>query len=305
MSSRSYLLSLPERVVRSALGLSAGILREVGEVALPRGVRRGQLYQSLVDTTLRFVIEQVGGAEGIRPAEQTQPVDFVARRGAGNAIELLGIAAFRVSPVWVLAAMADLSGLGRQLIPQIADALKAEGLLDPQTEFNSVDQMLNGLESTCSRLAQTINAPPLDVAGLRSQWQAIRSDARSLKPAQLPSPEKIGEQWQALTREATRQERSVFEISSVMAVSAVRTLPDKVRWLSSSARVSAVHTGKYFSAAILDHYGQTLSELRQVGYLTYSKRQLSPYLTACVSLFSPDRESLTERLLKKLRRRPL
>ena len=152
---------------------------------------------------------------------------------------------------------------------------------------------------------ETVNTPPLDVAELRSQWQAIRSDARSLKPAQLPSPEKIGEQWEELAREATRQERSVFEISSVMALSAVRTLPDKVRWLSSSARVSTVHTGKYFSAAILDHYSQTLSELRQVGYLTYSKRQLSPYLAACVSLFSPDLESLTERLLKKLQRRPL
>jgi hypothetical protein len=53
MPSRAYLLSLPERVIRSALGFSAGLLREIGEVVLPRTVRRGQLYKSLVDTTLR------------------------------------------------------------------------------------------------------------------------------------------------------------------------------------------------------------------------------------------------------------
>jgi G3E family GTPase len=31
MASRAYLLSLPERVIRAALGFSAGLLREVGE----------------------------------------------------------------------------------------------------------------------------------------------------------------------------------------------------------------------------------------------------------------------------------
>ena len=82
MDARTYLLSIPERVVRSALGLSAGVLREVGEVVLPKAVRRSQLYQSLVDTTLRFVIEQVGGTKGIYPAEQAQPDDFIVRRGA-------------------------------------------------------------------------------------------------------------------------------------------------------------------------------------------------------------------------------
>ena len=302
MYSRAYLLSLPERVIRSALGLSAGLLREVGEVVLPRSVRRSQLYMSLVDTTLRFVIEQVGGAEGVYPADQPQPDDFLARRGAGNAIELLGIVAFRVSPVWVLAALADISGLGRRLIPEIAEALKAQGLLEKGTRFESVDQLLDGLEKTSSRLAETFNTPPLDVAGLRKEWAAIRSEARGLKPTQLPSPKLIGDQWEELKEESTRQGRSVFETSSVMAVAAVRALPEKARWLTASARVGATHTGKLVSAAILDHYSQTLKELREVGYLTYAKRQLSPYLRACVDQFSPQRKTLTQRLLDKVRK---
>ena len=117
MASRAYLLSLPERVIRSALGLGAGLLREIGEVAVPRTVRRGQLYKSLVDTTLHYLIEEVGNAKGVYPTEAPQTQDFLARRGVGHAIELLGIAAFRISPVWVFAALADLSGLGRRLIP--------------------------------------------------------------------------------------------------------------------------------------------------------------------------------------------
>ena len=37
MTIKTYLLSLPERLLRSGLGLGAGVAREVGEVALPDG----------------------------------------------------------------------------------------------------------------------------------------------------------------------------------------------------------------------------------------------------------------------------
>ena len=300
--SRAYLLSLPERVIRSALGLSAGLLREVGEVVLPRGVRSTQLYKSLVHVTLRYVIEQVGGAKGVYPAGPPQPDDFLARRGAGNAIELLGIVAFRVSPVWVLAAMADLSGLGRRLIPEIAEVLKAQGLLEKEAQFYSVNQLLDGLERTSSRLADALTVPPLDVDGLRQEWAAIRKEARGLKPIALPSPETVENQWEQLKQESARQGRSVFETSSAMAISAIRALPGKARWLSASTRVGAAHTGKLASAAILEHYNQTLNELREVGYLNYAKRQLSPYMRACADLFSPQRRTLTQRLLDKMRK---
>ena len=300
MSVKSYLLSVPERLVRSALGLGAGMAREVGEVALPDGIRRSRLYQNVVDATLRFLIEQVGGVEGVYSAEGALPDNFLARRTAGNAVEVLGIVAFRASPVWVLAALADISGMGRHLIPEIADALKAQGLLEKDAQFATVDQMLDGLERTSSRLAATINTPPLDVAGLRKEWQALREDAHRLPAASLPSTDTISSMWAQLKAESVRQDRSVFETSSVMAVSAARALPGGVRWLSASARVGAARTGHIFAAALLDHYSQTLSEIRQVGYLAYAGRQVHPYVRAAVDQFSPKRRTLTQHLFEKL-----
>jgi hypothetical protein len=296
---KSYLLSLPERLVRSATGFGAGVAREVGEVAIPAAVRRSQLYRNLVEATLRFLIEQVGGVEGVYRDQGRLPDDFLARRTAGNAIEILGIVAFRASPVWVLAALADVCGMGRHLIPEIADALKAQGLLDPDAQFDTVDQMLDGLERTSSRLAATINTPPLDVAALRSEWRAIREEARGLQPASLPSRETIADLWTQVKSAAARQDRSVFETSSMMAVAAVRGLPDGVRWLGASARAGATRTGHVLAAALLDHYRQTLDEIQQTGYATYAARQLRPYLRAAVGQFSPGRRTLTDRLLDK------
>src|SRR6188508_1310098 len=89
---RDYLLSLPERLVRSIVGLGAGLTREVGDVVVPAGVRDTQLYQNLVDTTLRFLIEQVGSVDGAyKAASEPLPDDFLIRRTAGNALEVLGL----------------------------------------------------------------------------------------------------------------------------------------------------------------------------------------------------------------------
>ncbi len=299
MTMKRYLLSLPERLVRSVFGLGAGIAREVGEVVLPERLKQTQLYQNLVDTTLRFLIEQVGQVDGVYSADAPLPADFLKRRTAGNAIEALGIVAFRASPVWVLAALADVCGMGRQLIPEIADALKAQGLLDRGTTFSSVDEMLDGLERTSSRLAGTVNTPPLDVATLREEWQALRQDVRRLQPQSLPSPAVVGDVWRLLRDESERQQRSVFETSSMMAVSAIKWVPEGARWLSASVTVGAARTGQLMGAALLDHYRSTLNEIRETGYATFAARQLGPYVRAAVGQFSPQRVTLTERLLAR------
>ena len=67
--------------------------------------------------------------------------------------------------------------MGRHLIPEIADALKAQGLLEADTQFVTRRSDARRPERTSSRLAATINTPPLDVQGLRNEWAAIRAEA--------------------------------------------------------------------------------------------------------------------------------
>jgi hypothetical protein len=295
---RRYLISFPERVARAVLGLGAGVVREVGEVALPEGFRQGQLYQNMVETTLRFLTERVGGAE---PAgDRELPDNFVARRTAGNAIELLGIVAFRASPVWVLAALADVCGAGRALIPEIAGALKAQGLLDRDAQFASVDEILDGLEKTSSRLAANVNTPPLDVAALRDEWRALKEDTRGLQPESLPSTDALVSVWQQLVSASAQQGTTVFQTASMMAVTSVRSLPANVRWLSAASGAAAARTGQVLAAALFDHYRQTLAEIQQTGYFTYAGEQLRPYVHAAVRQFSPAHRTITERLLDRI-----
>src|SRR4029453_9944355 len=90
MTVKRYLFSFPERFIRSVLGLGAGVAREIGEVALPDGVRHSQLYQNLVDATLRFVIEQVGGVEPLEQSDDALPENAVGPRCAVLTSEQVG-----------------------------------------------------------------------------------------------------------------------------------------------------------------------------------------------------------------------
>ena len=289
-----YLLSLPERTVRSLSALAGGLLRELGEVTVPPRLRRTALYNNLVESTLRFLIEQVGQVEGSYPREGKLADDFALRRAAGNGIEAIGIIAFRASPVWVLAALADLSGAGRELVREIAGSLKQEGLLDPGTEFETIDQMLDGLERTSARLAQSINTPPLDVAGLRREWAEVQESMRNVPAPNLGA---VRQQWSVLSRCAEEQGRSVFAVSTLMALSSLARLPENVLWLSRCAQQAARHTGKLLADGILEHYARTLDDIRTTGFLEFWTREYKPYLKGAAAQFSPRRRTLTEKLL--------
>ncbi len=292
-----YVLSLPERVIRSLGALSGGLLREIGDVVLPASVRRTTLYRTMVEVALRFLIEEVGEVEGVYPSEGNLSEHFILKRTASHGIELLGILAFHASPVWVLAALADATGGSRHLIAEISDELMKEGLLEER--FETVEGMLDGLEKTSDRLAVTLNLPPVDIPGLRREWEQLKQDVQSIPPKNVPAMEKIEGVWERLRRLSEEQGRSVFTVSSLMAISAVAHVPNNVLWLSKAARSAARRTGKVLGEAVLDHYVETLGEIAETGFLAYWQREFRPYLRAAAAQFAPGKESLTERLLRR------
>jgi hypothetical protein len=302
-----YAISLPERVVRSAAALAGGLLREIGDVSVPSAVRRTKTYQMMVGVALRFMIEQVGEVKGVYPsgdslAGNSLAGDFLLRRTAGHGIELAGLLAFRASPVWIMAALADVSGAGRHIVQEIAGALKEEGLLKGDARFENVDQLLEGLEQAASQVADLCNAPPLDVAGLRREWSAFREAVAKIPARNLPAVGFLGTHWGELKAEAAAQGRSVFELSSMMAVSAVARFPVTLLRLARASNRVMWRSGETLGASVLTHYSQVLADIHERGYAAYWAQEFQPYLRAAAEQFSPQHRSLTARWLKKAAR---
>jgi len=137
-----FLVSLPERVVRSLAAVLGGAVHETAQVVLPRLVRRSRLYEATAKNLLRITIELVGGVADSAEADQPSAPQLAVRKGAGNVVEFGSIAAFGFSPLWLLAAASDLARGSRVYLTALVGELKAGGVLARDAEIASVDQLL-------------------------------------------------------------------------------------------------------------------------------------------------------------------
>lgn len=274
-SSRAgYLVSLPERTVRSLTALAAGFLRETGDAAIPGRFRRTRVYRAIVETTLRFLIENVGKVEGAYAEAGSLPGDFLVRRTAGNGIDWLSLAIFHVSPVWVLAGLADLSGAGGSLLKEMARALEREGLLTGAGNVRSMADFLDALERGSGELAETVNSPPLNVQQLREEWDRLRASV-----AEKPEIADLERQWEQLNDTAAHEHRNVLEISTAVALHSLRAAQRMV------------------AEPVWTHYEEVLGEIGRVGFAGFVEREMRPYWRAALENFSPGKSTITGKWL--------
>jgi len=275
--SRSYLASLPERTARAGAALAGGLVYEVSEVALPLAVRRSKLYQAIVGRLLRIMIELVGGVEGVYPAQEMPVRELLVRKTAGNVVELSSFVAVGWSPVWLLAGASDLVGGTKVYLRTLVRELRDAGVLAPDADVATFEELLTALEGTSGALADTVDVPPLNVPSVRTSWQELRRQA-----ADLPDAACLEKIFAELQLAARQEDRSILEISSMVALGAVR----------SGVSLGSVH--------IFGYYRRALRTIVEEGLLSFLRRTSTPYLTRAGSHFDPRSSTYSERLLRRL-----
>ena len=105
--------------------------------------------------------------------------------------------------------------------------------------------------------------------------------------------------WAELKATANRQNRSVYQLSALLALSSIERLPENLRLLSRSTSRAVWMTGGMVAGALFDHYRNALEDISRHGYMDYWRRSFRPYLQAAARQFSPKRTSLTQRLLNR------
>jgi len=282
LRSAELLLSVPERVLRTLAAITGGAVHETAELVLPRLVRRSRLYEATAKNLLRITVELIGGIErspeAIASEFESSPRRLAVRKAGGNVLELGSILAFGFSPLWLLAAAADVSHGTRVYLDALTTELKGAGVLAETTELGSVDDLLAALEGASGTTARLIDIPPLEVAALKRSLAALREDASG-----LPSPAQLAALYAGLQTEAEREEGSLLEVSAGIGIA----------FFNSARKVGRQH--------VLDPYTEDLGPLRDEGFAAYARRVGAPYARAVASHFDPGSPTLTERGLAKLR----
>ena len=105
------------------------------------------------------------------------------RKAAGNAVELVTFSLVGWSPVWLLAAAADVMGGSQVYLRALVADLQQEGVLASEARIVSVEELLAALEQTLGQAADTVDMPPLNVEDMRASWTALRRQAADLPDA--------------------------------------------------------------------------------------------------------------------------
>jgi hypothetical protein len=275
----SFLLSLPERIVRALVGTVGGAVHETAEVVLPRFARRSRLYEATAKNLLRIAIELVGDVERETPSGQPEPGELMKRKTAGNVVEFGSIAAFGFSPLWLLAAASDVSRGSRIYLESLVTELKRAGVLAEEAELGTVDDLLGALEGASGTTARLVDLPPLELAQLRKSVAELRSSA-----GDLPSPQELATLYEGLKRTAARERRPLLEVSSGVGLA----------FLLSARQVGREH--------VVVPYREDWQPLRREGFAAYARRIAVPYQAAVEGHFDPERRTWTERALARVRR---
>jgi hypothetical protein len=278
-SGREYITSLPERVVRAAAALVGGLLHETAEVLLPHWLRRSYIYQATIARLLRIAIELIGGVSEVAPAGALPAQALLVRKTAGNAIELASFLAVGWSPLWLLAAAADLTGGTRVYLRALVAELRGAGVLPTDSTIASVEELLTTLEHSSGLIADTIDMPPLNVREMRASWQALAQHV-----SELPDAERLAALFDDLEQVAAREGQSLAALSGLIAVGAVR---------------AGLQLG---TAYVFEYYRQALGSIANEGLVTYLGRVSRPYRARIVRHLDPRSETYTERLLRRLQR---
>jgi hypothetical protein len=287
-----YGISLPERLLRSGVGLTAGAAKEVAAFVVPQAFQSSKSYEIAIDNSLRFLTETIGGVIGPTPPEN-EAAEHIARKAVGNFVDMTGLATMHVSPMWVLAAVSDVAYGMRTYVMEVARELEQHGVIDSTSTIHNMDDILDAIQRTSGSAASVFDRPPLSVNELRETLVQTRRDLQSADLTKLLPEAEVRRLWMEMRTVANQENVDLLSISSAMTM---QTL-DRVKTVGDGALTSVRVAGGLFNRNVIDHYRQSLTEIRDKGFYEMVRKSYEPYVTAVWNNFSAERKTWTETLL--------
>lgn len=322
-----YSASLPERIVRSAVGLTAGTARELAEFIVPQAFQSSKSYEVAIRNSLNFLLSAVGEVHseesqpeqqadgtaacsvpaasdpvasppaGNAPADNAEPTAdtgrFVAKKAIANFIDITGLTTLHISPLWVLAIVSDAAYGTRTYIEELAQELQRQGLIDNSSTIHRVDDLFAAVQKTSGRAASAFDLPPLSLNELRESFTQTRAALNEIDPTVLIPETEIRRLWQDMKDLAARENVSLLGISGALAMQTVET----IRGVSQGSLAGLFVAGRIINRNIFSHYADAIRDVRRQGLITSLRNTFEPYTEMAWNNFSTSRKTWTETVL--------
>ncbi|MCA9056242.1 MAG: hypothetical protein KDA75_20575, partial [Planctomycetaceae bacterium] len=216
-----YGLSLPERLLRGAVGLTAGTARELAGFLVPQAFQDSSSYRIAIENSLGFLTETIGGVPrraGSGDDSADEAGEHLARKAVGNFVDLAGLATLHVSPMWLLAVVSDVAYGTGTYARELAQELEAQGVIDNAATIHNVDDILAAVQRTCGTAAGTFDKPPLSIEELRKTIHDTRESLAEADVRKLIPESELREYWCQMQAVAHQEQVSLLGVSGAIAM---------------------------------------------------------------------------------------
>ena len=311
MEGLLYGISLPERLVRSAVGVTAGTAREIAEFVVPQAFQDSKSYEVMVRNSLGFLLNNVATVSESEPAvvqhsetsvpatsaggniAAASPSRFIARKAAGNFIDIAGLATLHVSPLWVLAIVSDTAYGTKTYLNELARELQAQGLIDDSSSIHRVEDLFSAVKDASGSAASAFDQPPLSLEELRTSVEQTRKAINEIDPRNLIPESEIGRFWSEMRSIAEQEQVSMLGVSAAIAMETV----ESVRNLSHGTLTGLFVAGKIINRNIFGHYWDSLTSINEQGIWNSVRNTYAPYVDLAWGNFTSSRKTWTETVL--------
>jgi len=291
MILENYLLSFPERAIRSAAALVGGTSLLLTETLLPDVIRSTTTYRVLIGDLQKTLITRVAQVQLAGDSTETAITDeYMQKKLVGTSLEAIGLLTIRFSPVWALAIIGDAAGGGQVFLGRLSQNLKANGIIDAQSAPKSVTELLAAIQNAAHASVRAIDTPPLtgaELTAVTDELAASYGDMGSKSQQILSRINLIGTRMEEV---AGDQDLSYEQVGGIMTVDAVSLSQST---LGAGLALSQT-SGELFVEQILSSYGRTLDRISQQGPGAYLSESMTPFLEAALNHLDPGRSTWTE-----------
>lgn len=291
-----YTATLPERVVRSSVGLAAGAATEAAVFLVPQAFQSSKTYEIVVRNSLGMLTRDIGGVQ--KAGEDGQDVaagqeDLMARKAVGNFVDLAGLATLHASPVWMMAIVSDLAYGAGSCVQELAAELQKQGLIDDDATIHNVDDVLTAVKNASGNAASMFDTPPLSVDQLKESLDATRQTLASADIRSILPEAELTKYWNEMKSVADDENVSLLGVSGAVTMGTL----NRVKTVGQGTLTGVQVVGGLVSRPFVDHYSQSLATIRQDGLFVTLKDTSAPYVEAVWNNFSGSQGTWTEELL--------
>jgi hypothetical protein len=314
LRSLLYGVSVPERLVRSAVGLTAGTAKEIAEFVVPQAFQDSKSYEVAVRNSLNFLLSNVASmtdsaapSDPASPAPGTQsgaqcsaedptggnPGRFIARKAVGSFIDITGLSTLHFSPIWILAIVSDAAYGTKTYLHELATELQKQGLIDDSSTIHKVDDLFEAVKQASSSAATSFDTPPLSLDELRTSFDQTRKALNEVDPTLLIPEAEISRLWNDMRQLATDEHISLLGVSGAVAMQAAESIKN----VTHGSLTGLFVAGKIVNRNIFGHYASALTQIHQQGIWASVKETYRPYVDLAWGNFTSSRRTWTEQVL--------